>query len=178
MPTIESYQYTFERLVRARAFRNAHCYAPESVMTVLGGFVALRDLVLIVDVDTLARSALARIDRVMMLALDALAHASVHVVLAARYENERAELVRQGIRGARAINLDDSTLTRLREIGLVRVIVLSDDRQLLAQLTHGERGIALGRPELASPTIASIGDVSVRATLWWMLAERMRAMSG
>jgi hypothetical protein len=168
---------TIDSFVHERAFRNAHCYAPESIMSVLRGSVGAHELVLVVDVDTLERSALARIDRVMMLALDALARARVQVVLVARYEQDRAALLQQRISSAKLVKLDEASLTRLRDSTSTHFIALSNDPLVLAQLQDGDGGIALGRPELAAPNVVSIGDVSVRATLWWMLEERVRVTS-
>ena len=177
MATIESCRYTFAQIVQARAFRTARCYAPPTVTGVLGDVVDVDELILIVDIDTLERSALARIDRVMLLALDSLAHAGVEVVLFSRDEWERAMLLQKGITGARCIGPSPASIGDLRDARPdARIVVLSDDPFLLTGLADGDRGIALGRPELVSERVATMGDTSVRATLWWMLTERERAL--
>lgn len=175
MATIDTCSYSFDRIVSARAFRHARCYAPEPVMATLRDVMAVPELAVLLDVDTLERSALARIDRVMLLALDALAHAGVHVVLLAHHERDRATLFQHAITRSRLLD-------PAHAIGHVRahwpdasVIAISDAPDLLRALDTGDRGVALGRPELTSANIAAAGDTSVRATLWWLLEERLRA---
>lgn len=133
-------------------------------------------LTLVIDVDTLERSALARIDRVMLLALDGLARAGVQVVLAARHERDRAARLQLAIREARCLNVGDGAVTeQLREHdGETSVIMVSGDPSLFVGLTACDRGVALGRHELVSSTIAAASDGSVRATLWWLLEARLR----
>ncbi|HEX5059067.1 MAG TPA: hypothetical protein VFV99_06890 [Kofleriaceae bacterium] len=179
MTTIESIPYTYERLVQARAFRNARCYAPDAVTTLLRGAMSAPDVALIVDVDTLERSALAKIDQVMLLALDALAHAGVHVVLVARYERDRAAMLQARIRGAWCFDPSDgSVIHRLRQWrASAHTIVVTDDLALLAELGSADHGLALGRPELVRENIAALGDTSVRATLWWLLEQRRHGVA-
>ncbi len=171
MATIDSCRYSLDRLIQIRAFRNARCYAPEPVISVLGAASGEPDLGLVIDVDALERSALARIDRVMLLALDALAHARVQVYLLARYERQRARLLQTGITGARCVHPG-----QLASLDLPR-IVITDDPAVLAGLREHDRAVALGRPELACKAIASAGDSAVRAILWWLLEERTRALA-
>jgi hypothetical protein len=173
MATIESCQYSFEGILRARAFRNARCYAPESVIAVLRDVITAPDLELVIDVDTLERSALARIDRMMLLALDSLSRSGVHIVLFARYERRRADLLQEAIRGASCMGPNAEGRVRLPRTG--PILLVSDDPALLAQVGDDDRGIALGRPELVRANIAAVGDTSVRATLWWMLEARTTA---
>jgi hypothetical protein len=177
MVTLAPPPSSFDQLLQSRAFRYARCYAPEAVMSVLEDVVSTPVLALAVDDDALERSALARIDRVMLLALDALANADVHVVLVAREERARAAALQSRIARAGLLDPGDgSVVTRLRvHRPDVRVIALSDDPALITELTGRDRGIALGRPELAGENVAAIGDMAVRATLWWLLVERLRA---
>jgi hypothetical protein len=157
---------SFDRFIRAGAFRHARCYAPEPVMTLLADVVAVPGLALVLDVDTLERSALAKFDRVMSLALGALRRAGVDVILTARYECARAAFIEHAVPGSRRINVSE------RALPASTIVAISDDPVLFAALTDVDRGIALGRPELARPNVVAAGDASVRATLWWMLEAR------
>lgn len=178
MSTIESRRYSVERLLQARVFRHAHYYAPDSVMDALDDVICASDVSLLIDIDMLERSAFARIDGVMMLALDALAHAGVRVVLVTRAQRERVGLLRQRILAARCASPDDDPITNVRaERPAGHVIVLSDNVQLLAGLSARDRGVVLGRPELTRANVVSTGDAAVRATLWWMLEERRRGLA-
>lgn len=178
MSTFESRNYTVEPLLLSRVFRHAHYYAPESVMDALDDVICASDVSLLVDVDMLERSAFARVDGVMMLALDALAHAGVRVVLVTRAQRERVALLQQRILGARCAAPDDDPITNVRaERPAGLVIVLSDSVQLLAGLASRDRGVVLGRPELVRANVVSTGDTAVRATLWWMLEERRRGLA-
>lgn len=176
MATIESCSYSFDRLITARAFKHARCYAPEAVVKVLAGVSQLQQLTLVIDVDSLERSALARVDRVMLLALDALARAGVNVVLSARFEYERATRLQLAIRGARSMDLrEGAVVERIRAHSPdTNIIMVSDNPGQFVGLSAGDRGVALGRHELASSTVAAAGHGSIRATLWWLLEMRMR----
>ncbi|HSD90549.1 MAG TPA: hypothetical protein VLB44_23650 [Kofleriaceae bacterium] len=157
-------------------FRHARYYAPAQVIDVVRDIVVTPDLALVLDVDTLERSALAKIDWVMLLALDALSYAGVRIVFAARHEGERAVRLQQRLGGVVYMNPDEMQLTRLRDRSeRLRLLVISDDPDLLASLAPQDCGIALGRPELACSNIAVAGDTSVRATLWWLVDERSRS---
>lgn len=152
-------------------FGNAPGFAPASVTNVLGPMSGEPRLALLVDVDALERSALARVDRVMLLALGALADAGVQIYLLARYERQRATLLQAGITGARCAHP-----AAVPDLDMPR-IAITDDPTVLASLGELDRGVALGRPELACRTIASAGDSAVRALLWWLLEERTRALA-
>jgi hypothetical protein len=157
----------------ANGFRNPRYYAPEPVLDVLRGIVGAPELALIVDVDTLERSALAKVDRVMSLALTALARTGVHVILVARDEQDRAAMLRRVIAGSVWMPKHTALVTELRlYLPGARLIAISDDSHLLGGLSDGDRGIALGHPELASASVAVAGDTAVRATLWWLAEER------
>jgi hypothetical protein len=155
--------------------RLARCYAPDRVTAILVDAATSPELALIVDVDTLERSALARVDRVMMLALDALAQTGVHVILAARTELERATLLQSSITAATVLG-EDLALPHVRSAHPnVPAIVVSESPAWMERLGVNDRGIALGRPELVRANVASAGDTEIRATLWWLLAHRERA---
>jgi hypothetical protein len=177
METIESRRTSFEQLVQIRVFRHARWYAPAAVTAELDHIVGAPEVALVVDLDALERSPLARIDRVMLLALDALGHAGLHVVLAAKRAVDRAVALQPRVRGATVLDRNDgSIVVRLRvQRPDVRVIALTDDPELIAELGELDRGIALGRPELAGEHVVAAGDTAVRATLWWLLFERLRA---
>jgi len=64
-------------------------------MNVLRDVAGAPQLALVLDIDALERSARARVDRVMLLALAALGRARVELVLAARTEHERALLLQR-----------------------------------------------------------------------------------
>jgi hypothetical protein len=156
------------------AFRTARCYTPPTAVQVLGDSSSVPRLVLALDVDALERSARARVDRVMLLALTSLAATDTEIVLLARYEKARAaSLVRRSLPGATCA-APSLTHVRAAHPG-VPVILLSDDPQLFAALAPEDRGLALGRPELTSVNVCSISDVTVRALLGWLVEQRLRA---
>jgi hypothetical protein len=134
------------------------------------------ELALIVDVDALERSALTKVDRVMVLALDALGQTGVRVILTAREEHGRATLLQRSITAATVMG-DDLAIPQLRKANPgVRLIVLSDAPTWMERVGVSDCGIALGRPELVRANVASAGDTEIRATLWWLLAHRERAI--
>jgi hypothetical protein len=159
--------------------RHARHYAPEPVMAVLADVVGTPDVALVIDIDALERSALAKIDRVMVLAFEALAGSGIRLVLAARETADRAALLQRVlVRAELADGTQADLVSRLRtpRPGL-RAIVLSDNPELLERVTKCDCGIALGRPELTRANIASIGDTAVRATLWWLAEEHARLVA-
>jgi hypothetical protein len=161
-----------------RFTRLARCYAPDRVTAVLVDVATAPQLALVVDVDTLERSALAKVDRVMILALDALAQTGVRVILTASTELERATLLQRCIAAATVMG-DDLALPQLRKAYPdLRMIVLSESPAWLERVGPRDCGIALGRPELVRANVASAGDTEIRATLWWLLAHRERATGG
>jgi hypothetical protein len=142
-------------------------------MDVLRAAATAPALSLVVDVDALERSALARVDQVMVLALQALSWARVQVVLVADYEQGRAARLQLAIAGWCCRKQE--VVSELQQP--TRVIAISDDPDLLASLRETDAGIALGRPELVRANIAVAGETAIRATLWWLLEERIRAKS-
>jgi hypothetical protein len=172
--TIESSLSSIDRMIRAGAFRHARCYAPAQVMDVVAAAATAPAVSLIIDVDALERSALAKVDRVMVLALQALSRARVQVVLVADYEQERAARLQLSIAGSCCARKHELVAQLQQD---TRVIAITDDPDLLTSLGDTDAGIALGRPELVRSNIATAGDTAIRATLWWLLEERTRGRS-
>lgn len=167
------------QLVANPAFRtNARIYASDAVIDLLAGVATEHQIAVVVDVDALEHSR-ARIDRVMVLALDALCHASVQVVLLVRHHRERAAAVHAGLTGAWCCEHGDPgwTLARLRERLLgAPLIAISDDPDLLGHLSGCDRGIAIGLNLAAvRGNIVPSGDFNVRAALWWIVDARWKA---
>ena len=161
---------------QAHPFRaNARFYAPAQVIALLREIARVPALALVVDVDALERSAAAKVDRVMTLALDALSHADVQIVLLSRHDRARAGWLHRGIPRSWSCTNDGAALANLRErLPDVRVIAISDDPELLRALVDRDRGIALGGEELAAANIAATDDASLRAALWWLVDVRSR----
>ena len=160
----------------ARIFRAPRCYAPDHVIAVLQPMIEMREVALLVDVDALERSALARVDRVMQFAFRALSQVGVTPFFAARYERERSLGLHHAIEGSRFVNRSAAlALPLVRDSSSSAVVAVSDDPPLFDALQAADRGLALGRPELARANITAIADTSVRATLWWLYEERARA---
>jgi hypothetical protein len=174
--TVETSSSSIDRIIRAGAFRHARCYAPALVMEVLRSAATAPALSLVIDVDALERSALAKVDRVMVLALQALSRTGVQIVLVANSEQDRAARLQHAIVGSWCARFHRHELvTQLRRARpATRAIAITDDPDLLASLDETDRGIALGRPELVRANIAVAGDTAIRATLWWLLEERAR----
>jgi hypothetical protein len=163
--------------VRPRVFRHARCYAPEPVMNVLRDVAGAPQLALVLDIDALERSARARVDRVMLLALAALGRARVELVLAARTEHERALLLQRMLPGALWFSAGATLRSQLAEkLPGAPVIAITDAPELIHMLAPHDRGVALGRPELAHDNVVTIGDTGVRAMLWALLDERWQAI--
>ena len=140
-----------------QSFRHARCYAPAQVIERLTDLVRVRSLALVIDVDAFEQSALARIDRVTQLALTALANEGVSVVFTATREIDRALRLYKSVLRSQFIPDAARARTQLPEES---AIVISDNPALFADLRESDRGIALDR--------------TVRATLWWLLDERLR----
>jgi hypothetical protein len=154
--------------------RNARWYASDSVTEALADIIESPVLGLVLDVDALERSALAKFDRVMLLALQSLSRSGVQIVFAAERERARGERLHATI-GRSWLATPREAVDRLRNaLHGVRVIAIGDDAALFSSLSTADRGIVLGRPELVKPHIASAGDTTVRATLWWLVDERAR----
>lgn len=158
---------------------NARIYASETVIDLLMGIATEPRVGVIVDIDALERSRAARIDRVLLLALDALCHANVQVVLLVRNQRERAEVVHAGLARAWRCEHRDArrTLAQLGErLPGVPLIAISDDLDLLGSLSGRDRGIAIGPDRTAARgNVAPSGDFNVRAALWWIVDARWKA---
>src|SRR5688500_9889005 len=143
---------------------NARFYAPPQVMRLLCNIAHAEKLALIVDVDALERSTFARVERIMLMALDALSYVNVQIVLVSR--NERAALLLRGVPKSWWVHRG-SSLTELRQrIPSIRFIAITDDPGLLETLDDDDRAIGLGlSPEAARTNVLASGDVSVRAAL-------------
>jgi hypothetical protein len=143
---------------------NARFYAPSQVTRQLRSLACAPALALVVDVDALERSVMARVERVMALALDALAKTNVQVVLVAREHQERARQLHRVVQGARYVEHDDVVGHVRGELPNVPVIVISDAPRLLENLGESDRAIPL-----------CDADLGVRATLWWLVDARARS---
>jgi hypothetical protein len=185
-----------DAVVHPIGFRtNARLYAPENVTRVLDEVARGVTLTVVIDVDALERSALAKVDRVMLLALDALSYAQVQVVLLSTDEAERTAVLHRGVsrswwldchagwreramnvvRGDHPISMSQA-IARVRErTPGTRLIGISDDPALLDCLTEADRGILLGSEGTAvGPTVTSVRDLAVRAVMWWLVDVRSK----
>jgi hypothetical protein len=161
----------------AAILRGARYYAPDSISTMLTEIAASPELVLVIDIDALEHSALARVDRVMLLAFGELSRSGARLVLAARHEQERARSVQRSL-AVPPLLVDacgTALVTARAHMPDARLLVLSDNPLMLAGLTSTDRALALGRPELAGPGVLPIGDKSVRAALWFLSQARAKA---
>lgn len=167
-------------LVVHPAFRtNARIYASDAVIDLLTDVATEPQVAVVVDIDALEHSGATRIDRVMRMALDALCHANVHVVLLVRHQRERAASLRAELTRSWCCERGDTawTLARLRErLPGVPLIAISDDLDLLESLSRRDRGIAIGPGSPATRgNIAPSGHLNVRAALWWIVDVRWKA---
>lgn len=173
---------------------NARLCPPDDVMRILCDVVATPGVAVLVDVDAIERRALVKAGRATLLALDALSHAGVQIVLLSQDDGERTALLHRGI--SRSWWFDRRCGWRDREpparrglpieapLALVRertldapLLVISDDPAWFDALADRDRGISLaGRgPVRSHPNIAVSGAASVRAALWWLVDARTRA---
>lgn len=163
-------------MVSAANLRIARSYASDTVASMLRAIAASPTPGVILDIDALERSALARIDRIMVLALTELAQTDTRIILAARRARPRAMEVGHLLQPAPL--LLDASASCLADAHAAtpgcRFVVISDNPDLLTMITTDDRALALGRPELAGPLTAVIGDSSVRASLWFLAHERLR----
>lgn len=168
------------RVAANPAFRtNARIYASDAVIDLLAGVATEHRVAVVVDVDALEHGRATRIDRVTLMALDALCHASVDVVLLVQHQRERAASIRAELARAWCCERGDPTwtLARLRErLPGISLIAISDDLDLLERLSGRDRGIAIGSSSAAARSnIAASGHLNVRAALWWIVDVRWKA---
>jgi hypothetical protein len=158
---------------------NARLYASAYVMELLDDLSRKPRVAVFVDVDALERSALARIDRVMVLALNGLCQVNVQVVLVARGEHQRAARLQREIFQSWWLkhSMPQRVLAQVRDrLPGVPLLAISDDPLLLAQLSKDDRGIGLGANiTRGSSNIAVSSDLNVRAALWWLVDIRSKA---
>ncbi len=161
----------------AAILRGARYYAPDPIPTMLTEVASAALLGLVLDVDALEHSALARVDRVMLLALGELTRSGVRLVLAARHEQDRARSIQRSLPVAPLlVEVSGKALVTARaHMPGARLLVLSDNPSLLEGLAGADRALALGRPELESPSVFPLGDKSVRAALWFLSHARAKA---
>lgn len=156
---------------------NAYRYVPSALIELLDDIAIQPELVVVVDVDALERSTLARIDRVMLLALDALFQVNVQIVLLVKHQRQRTAILHPWIPRAKLIAYDDPALAlaELRDSAPAALLAISDDLDVLACLDERDRGIALGTDiDTAHPNIAIASDSHIRAALWWLVDARLK----
>ena len=143
---------------------NARFHASRDLTQLLQPVANAPELAVVLDVDALERSALARIDRVMLFALDALARAGVHIVLVANDTVDRAASFHHELSKSWCIERAGA-ISRLRgRMPAARVVAITNDYSLLSGLTSNDRKIVLD----------GASDVSVRAALWWLVGARTK----
>lgn len=156
----------------------ARVYAPDDVRRVLHGVASSPEVALCLDVDALERSRLARVDGVMLLALEALRE-HIPIVLLAWDANERATLVRAALPGTvrclHAVPRRSLAPARSALPGR-RMIVITDAPDLIADLAGDDCALLLGGvPHAAQRNVARIRELEVRAVLWWLADARFSA---
>jgi hypothetical protein len=164
------------RFESTRTFRNnARFYAPVHLTKQLGFVACAPTLALVVDVDALQRSALAT-ERVMLLALEALSYVNVQVVVVSRDHQERAQLLHHAVARSWCLERADALACVRDRIPGVRMVVITDEPRLLAELSDDDRGIRMSCDEDAvSTNVLVAGDIEVRAALWWLVDARTKA---
>ena len=144
---------------------NARFYAPSQVTRQLRALACVPSLALVLDVDALERSVLARVDRVMALALAALSNTNVQIVVIAREHRERARQLHLAVAGSWCLAHHDVVAHVRGQMPGAPLVVISDEPRLLASLGDEDRGIELSSDE----------DAGVRAMLWWLVDARARS---
>jgi hypothetical protein len=143
---------------------NARFYTPGEIAELLYGIASERDLTLVIDVDALERTQLARIESVMLLALDELERTGVEILLLAR----RGSPFR--MRRFVQLHKDAEAVLRARRSA---VLLVSDRRELFEALGPRDCGLAL-RLCLARANVAAADEAVIRAALWWLADARAR----
>lgn len=142
----------------------ARFYTSNAVIEHLRPVADAPTLAVIVDIDALEHRS--PVDRVTLLALQALGHASVHVLLISHDEQRRLSLLRRGIPLAwisadRPRHLIPHVRQRVRG---VRMIAIAPEPDVISQLQPDDRGI-------------DIDSVQIRAVLWWLVHCRTALMT-
>jgi hypothetical protein len=152
---------------------------PESLTGVLMDVAVDPALVVLIDVPALERSSLAKFDSAMVAVVEALCRVKVQLALLTPHDRELLERIHRELPLARcfASGEDRDVLARVRErAARGPVLAISDDPDLLTGLAARDRGLALGGSD--SPAMGNIlrmGDLNVRATLWWLVYVRTDA---
>jgi hypothetical protein len=107
----------------------------------------------------------------LAVALDALSHVSVEVLVVATVEIERAVALHHRVSHSSWLAAEvAASRVRERRPG-VRTIAFTDDPRLLAALEPEDRSFTLtGLPDTTHGVLA--GEISMRAVLWWLVAVR------
>jgi hypothetical protein len=154
---------------------NPRLCAPEHLTRPLASIATAECLAVLLDVDALGPCSPRTGDRLLTLALDALAQVGVQVVVVARLAMDRAVALQRSI--PRSSFLDTrravSQLARERTPSLRR-IVISSDPELLATLGPEDRGFTLTPLPDTSHGVMS-GESSMRLVLWWLVSARAAA---
>jgi len=163
---------TSDRFVPTRVLRsNARFYAPANVRQLLEKIVHSPDLALVIDVDALERTTRARIERVMVMGLEALARLGVKILIFARTERERASLLQRVVPGSEVV--DAGSYEHVRASSPGAMIGVTDDMALLRTLRETDRGIVLScDSDVIAPNVTRADDASLRAALWWLVDAR------
>lgn len=172
---------------------NAPLHAPHDIIDALAEIAVCSPLTVLLDLDSMLGDA--STDRALHLALDALSHADVQVVFASTVRSETATRMQYAI--ARSLWIDRSVgwrecgtapapwtaslaasevLSQVRDrLPDTHVILFSDDELLLRALSARDRGLAI-RGDRRGATHATVarGAISLRATLWWIVALRAK----
>lgn len=154
---------------------NPRLYPPEHLTRPIASVAAADRLVVIIDVDALGRSSPAESDRLLTRALSALSHVSVQVVVVGRDAIDRAIALQRGIPRSSFLETGRAAAQlRRHEQASLRVIVISNDRELLATLGPEDRGLTLtGLPNTSHGVMS--GESSMRLVLWWLVSLRATA---
>jgi hypothetical protein len=152
---------------------------PDPVASALSDLVTASEVAVIVDVDALERSRYARIDDEMLLTLDALMRARIQVALLSGIGWERARWLHHRLPESwhfeGMVPMFAIADVRTRIPG-VRIIAATDQEAICTALAAPDRGLLLSAAALLSIPSNSrmIGDVGLRAALWWLVDERTR----
>lgn len=143
------------------AFRSkARFHTSSALIEHLAALIDAPCLAVILDVDALQRRT--PVDRVTLLALQALLRSQVHVILTSHDEQTRLSLLRRGmplscLSADRLRHLVADVRQRLRGVQLIAV---ADERDVIPLLLPHDRRV-------------DVGTEAVRAVLWWLVNSRV-----